>query len=154
MEKEFGIIGSLASVVGLGLSVWIIFNTDKLKKALSDARQSLLKRFEREETLDDVSSLIHKIEQMETYAISEKWDIVVYLIDDLLRTYPLVLQKELVREDKDVIASHLSLNRIRRELQKAQPKGDKIKNRLHEAIISLRKNEAVLKLRKEEHYVQ
>jgi len=153
MEIGLGITGNIASIIGLGLSVWIIFNTDKLKKALSDARQSLLKRFEREETLDDVSSLIHKLEQIETFAINEKWEVVGYLLDDALRTYPIITNRWQLPQDAEIESSHLSLDRVRREVRREQPEGRRIRNRIHEAIILLRNKEAQLKQRKEEHYV-
>jgi len=150
---DINIIGSLASIVGLVLTVWILCNTDRLKKAVKDTEERLVKIFGQEEMIVQISHTISKIQKSHAFLSNPGQEkLAEYMLEDAISEFRYNLERwrdTLPSEYyKELLASHYSLDGVRRKM--ATGKGQKRTSleAILASITSLRVVEASLQKKK------
>jgi hypothetical protein len=81
--------GNLATVIGLGISIWTLVVARGAKKAAQQARNEA----RRQKLTEELQSAVHKIEQLGHYILSKKWEIAFLQAQEVASSCSLVLRR-------------------------------------------------------------
>ena len=82
--KWIGVLGSLASLVGLPIAIWQIYKTRRAAEAAETASLQTQKSILRNLLLSDVSICIKHIEEIKSSARNEKYELSLTRVNDLI----------------------------------------------------------------------
>ncbi len=82
--KWIGVLGSVASLVGLPIAIWQIYKTRRAAEAAEDASLQTQKSILRNLLLSDVSICIKHIEEIKSSARNEKYELSLTRVSDLI----------------------------------------------------------------------
>ncbi len=82
--KWIGIIGSVASLIGLPVAIWQIYKTRRAAEAAREASLQTQKVISRNLFISDVSTCVKHIEELKTFVRNENYQLALVRINDLV----------------------------------------------------------------------